>query len=482
MANTHVECDKIELTVKQEDDFSAWYRQIVFNTKLLEHYDIAGCYIMLPTSMEIWEHIQQRLNNMIKKMNVQNVYFPMLITEHNLTKESAHIEGFKPEVVWVSKSGKEETENKLAVRPTSECAFYPTFAKLIRNFTDLPLKWNQWCNVMRWEFTSATPFIRSREFLWQEGHCAFESDMDAHQNTQDVLKMYERIYNEMLAVPVILGKKVESEKFAGATSTFTVETFIPAAKKAIQCATAHNLGQNFSKIFDIKFQKMDGTIDLVYQTSWGFTTRSIGTMIMTHSDNNGLVLPPTVAPIQIVIVPIKYVKQQEITDSIILMAYKLKELLEPQFRVHVDDSDRKPGWKFYHWEAKGIPVRIEIGPKDFLSNQVTLFKRYLLAKTIVPISEITIDNMVHILDDITKNMLIRATTKLHKTIKYVDNVEELKADKNFCCVYMCNSVECEIYLRNMLTRKPICQPLDQKIGPCIVCSKDGINTYFADTF
>uniref|UniRef100_A0A0E0FBT3 proline--tRNA ligase n=1 Tax=Oryza meridionalis TaxID=40149 RepID=A0A0E0FBT3_9ORYZ len=318
---------KLGMAYKKDDNFGEWYSEVVVNSEMIEYYDISGCYILRPWAMEIWELLKEFFDAEIKKLKLKPYYFPLFVTENVLQKEKDHIEGFAPEVAWVTKSGKSDLEAPIAIRPTSETVMYPYFSKWIRSHRDLPLRCNQWCNVVRWEFSNPTPFIRSREFLWQEGHTAFATKEEADEEVLQILELYRRIYEEFLAVPVSKGRKSEMEKFAGGLYTTSVEAFIPNTGRGVQGATSHCLGQNFAKMFDITFENDKGSRSMVWQNSWAYTTRSIGVMVMTHGDDKGLVLPPRVAPLQ-----------------------------------------------YSHWEMKGVPLRIEIGPKDMANNQKNLFE------------------------------------------------------------------------------------------------------------
>jgi prolyl-tRNA synthetase len=467
----------IEINANKQSQFSEWYNQVVFRTGMLDYYDITGCYVMLPYSYKMWELIKEKLDEKFCELGVQNVSFPLLITKHNLERESSHIDGFKPEVVWVNRheeqiddNAKDNDTDMLAIRPTSECAFYPTFAKNIRTHADMPILWNQWCNVMRWEVSSTTPFIRHRDFLWQEGHCAFNTKDQVDTNIKQILDIYKHVYNNVLAVPIIVGKKIPSEKFAGASNTFCIETFIPCANKAIQCATAHDLEQNFSKMFNVQFQTEEGHNEYAYQTSWGFTIRSIGATIMTHGDNYGLVLPPTVAPIQIVIVPITFAKSNKnynLNDKIIERCMQIKFVLTTHhMRVHVDLTDKTPGKKYYLWEAKGVPMRIEIGPRDLQNNTMRIVCRHDKG---LPHEkcDVNIDDVENIWEPISSqlkliniNMLIKAEKKLAECVSYATSLDEIK---QFCpkftyCI-MCNNPLCEQNIRD-LDIKPICIPYE----------------------
>ena len=488
---------KIEITKKKQTEFSEWYIEVITKIKLLDYYAVSGCYIMLPFSYEMWENIQGFLDSRFKKLGVKNVYFPLLIPETYLNKESSHIAGFTPEVIWVSKN-KDDVDDKnevrLCVRPTSESAIYPTFAKEIKSHNDLSLMWNQWCNVMRNEFTCATPFIRSKEFLWQEGHCCYRNLEGAHNNIKDILKLYKQMYEEFLGVPVIVGKKIESEKFAGADETFSIETFIPDANKFIQCATAHNLGKNFSKMFDIRFQLEDGSTDNVVQTSWGLTTRSIGTAIMTHGDNNGLILSPSFAPIQIVIVPITYTKDPDVNKQIQELAQQTYVYLSKQFRVKLDNSDRRPGWKYYHWESKGVCLRIEIGPKDIINSKFMICDRLTGSKTSIDQSDLTHDYVNNLFGLTKDKMLTDAKNRLvDLTVQVTDcnDIAPTHNQKKMIFAGLCESKECDEHIRATYQMKPICRPIDvntlnvidvAELNKCIVCKNEGKCCYLGRTF
>ena len=372
------------IRAKKEENFSEWYIQLIEKAELIEYSPVSGCIILRPTSYAIWESITQFLDKKIKEKGVQNVYFPLLIPENLLKKESKHVEGFSPEVAWVTEAGDSKLNERLAIRPTSETIMYDTFKKWIRSYRDLPLLTNQWANVVRWEFKHSIPFLRTREFLWQEGHTVFATQKESEEHALEMLEDYAKTYEELLAVPVIKGTKTDSEKFAGADITYSIETLLPNGK-AIQAATSHCLGQNFSKAFDIKFIDKDEKTKYVYQNSWGFTTRSIGIMIMIHSDNKGLVLPPKVAMNKVVIIPILMEKDKE---RVIGRTKILKKQLEKYNPILDDRDDIKPGNKFNNYEMKGLPIRIELGPRDLEKNQAVIVRRDTGEKIIVKIKEI----------------------------------------------------------------------------------------------
>ncbi len=368
----------------EKDEFSDWYVQLLKKAELIEYTSVSGAYILRPRAFFIWERVKDYFDDLIKEDGVRNVCFPLLIPKSNLVKEQEHVEGFTPEVAWVTKSGNSKLEEPLAIRPTSETIFYPAYSKWIRSWRDLPLRFNQWVNVVRWEFKNPVPFIRSREFLWQEGHSVFESKEEADEEVKKILDFYEKTYKEMYAIPVIKGRKTDKEKFAGGDYTLTTEIFLPSGK-AVQGATSHLLGQSFAKAFDIKFLDRKEKSKLPWQTSWGISTRSIGIAIMMHSDDKGLVLSPKVSEIQVMIVPIFDKKNK---SSVLKKAEELKNELS-DFRVDVDlREEQSPGYKFNEWEMKGIPLRIEIGPRDIKKNQVVFSRRDNFEKKDVKIKEV----------------------------------------------------------------------------------------------
>lgn len=358
------------VAAKKMEDFSSWYTQVLLRAEVMDYYDISGCYIIRPWGFQIWKKIKEFLGGKFEELGVDDAYFPLFIPQSTLMKEKDHIEGFAPEVAWVTKAGSTDLQDPIAVRPTSETIMYPAFSKWIQSHRDLPMKMNQWCNVVRWEFKHPQPFLRSREFLWQEGHSCFMSKQEADAEVLQMLDLYHRCYEDVLAVPVIRGKKSESEKFAGALYTTTVEGFIPAVGRGIQGATSHCLGQNFSKMFSIQVQAddADSTPSYVWQNSWGYTTRSIGVCIMVHGDDVGLILPPKVASCQVIIVPVGINKKlsSEKKEALYAAVDSLKDsLCAHGIRAKVDRRENySPGWKFNHWELKGVPLRIEVGPKE----------------------------------------------------------------------------------------------------------------------
>ena len=398
---------QLALKWAKSENFAMWYTDVIVLSEMISYYDISGCYILRPWSYKIWELIQEWFNPEIKKMGVENSYFPMFVSQERLEKEKDHVEGFAPEVAWVTKSGGDDLAAPIAVRPTSETIMYPAFADWIRSHRDLPLKLNQWSNVVRWEFKDPTPFLRTREFLWQEGHTAHASYEDADATVMEALDLYRRVYEDLLAVPVIPGYKTEKEKFAGGHQTTTVEAYIPISGRAIQGATSHNLGQNFGKMFDINYQDEKGESKIVWQTSWGLTTRTIGVMVMVHGDDTGLVLPPKVAPLQAVIVPIvsKHCPLENLSSY---CEEILKSLEEKGIRSKLDDRlVYNPGWKYAHWEQKGVPLRIEVGPRDLENRQARMVVRFGGEKIDVGVDELA-ESVEKKLVEIQSNMFNKA--------------------------------------------------------------------------
>ena len=400
--NADEDISSLGIQNKKEENFSDWYSECITKSEMIDYYDISGCYILRPWSYEIWEKIQDYLNTLIKNIGVKNYNFPLFVSQKALFKEKEHVEGFSPEVAWVTKSGKGEIDPPIAIRPTSETIMYPLFAKWIRSHRDLPFLANQWTNIVRWEFKNPTPFIRTREFLWQEGHTVHATFEEAEQMVYKILEFYRMVYEDLCACPVIPGIKTENEKFPGGAFTTSIEGFLPNGK-GVQCATSHHLGQNFSKMFEIVFLDKEKKKQLAWQTSWGLTTRTIGVLVMMHGDNKGLVLPPKVAPTQVVIVPIKTSKDN--AEEIIGKGNEIYEQLKKEnIRVIFDDSEmHTPGWKYAQWELKGVPIRIEYGKKDLSKGQVTFFCRDTLEKFTVKFEDI-INKIKETLDTIQKRM------------------------------------------------------------------------------
>jgi prolyl-tRNA synthetase len=403
---------KLKLEYKKAENFGEWYAQLIIKSGLLEYYDISGCYIYRPMAYFMWEKIQLHLDKDFKKLGVENCYFPMFVKKKNLESEKEHIEGFSAEVAWVTHSGNSQLAEPIAIRPTSETIMYPAFAKWIHSHRDLPLLLNQWTNVVRWEFKHPTPFIRSREFLWQEGHTVHSTKAESDRMVFDMLDIYANAYKDLLAIPVIKGIKSNYEKFAGADYTTTCETFVAENGRSIQACTSHSLGQNFAKIFDISFEDADMNKTFAWQTSWGFTTRSLGIVAMIHSDDQGLILPPKIAPTQVVIVPILF--KDKNSEELIKRCREIKDsLTEAKVRVRLDDRENYTvGFKFNDWELKGVPIRLEVGPRDLQANEVKLVRRVDNGKMQIK-AEKLIEDIKYQLKECHELMYMRPTTKSH---------------------------------------------------------------------
>jgi len=457
----------LDLTVRKDEDFSKWYTEVIIKAEMIDYSDISGCYILRPNSFFVWEQIQRWFDVEITKMGVKNSYFPLFVSKSALETEKDHVEGFAPEVAWVTKSGSSDLAEPIAIRPTSETIMYPFFAKWIRSHRDLPLKLNQWANVVRWEFKDATPFLRSREFLWQEGHTAHASYDEAQECVRAALELYRRVYEELLAVPVIPGRKTEKEKFAGADMTTTVEAYINGSGRAIQGATSHNLGQNFGNMFKIKYENESGGHSIPWQTSWGLTTRTIGVAIMVHGDDKGLVMPPRVAPVQAIICPIssKDLSKEE------LQAYGnsiRNQLLAAGVRVEMDNRDNyTPGWKYNHWEQRGVPIRIEIGPRDFANKTARLVRRDNGEK--IDMSGDAVAGAVPALLEVIQAALFEKAKKGRdeKIVKVYNWADFVPALNNQCLVMTpwCNNTEWEDKVK-VMSRDAALAPGDKEEATC----------------
>ena len=429
----------VEQIANIDEDFPQWYTDVVLKTKLVDYGPVKGTMVIRPYGYSIWENIQSELDSRFKKRGVQNAYFPLLIPMSFFTKEAEHVEGFAPEVAVVTIGGGEELAEPLAIRPTSETIIGTMCGKWIQSYRDLPMKVNQWCNVMRWEKTTR-PFLRTSEFLWQEGHTVHSTAEEAEEETQAMLALYKEFVENCLAIPVLTGQKTEKERFAGAVATYTMEAMMRDGK-SLQAGTSHYLGQNFANAFDIKFLGSDGTHQTAYTTSWGVSTRLIGAIIMTHGDERGLVLPPVVAPIQCVIVPIAARKA-----GVLETCAALKEELENAgIRVTLDDTDNSPGWKFNEWEMKGVPVRIELGPRDIEAGKMLCARRDTLEKTELPLSGAA-DSVKELLKTVQKDMLEAARKRRDSRIVYADDMKGILSGVeagNFVKAGWCGCRACE---------------------------------------
>lgn len=464
----------------RSDDFPQWYTDVILKTDMVDYSIVKGCMVIKPYGYGVWELIQDEMDRRFKETGHVNAYFPLLIPESLLKKEAEHVEGFAPEVAWVTHGGDEELTERLCIRPTSETIICSMYSKWIQSYRDLPLLINQWANVVRWE-KNTRPFLRTSEFLWQEGHTAHATFEEAEAETQRMLEVYREFAQNVLAIPVICGKKSEKEKFAGAQATYTIEAMMQDGK-ALQMGTSHNLSDHFAKAYDIKYLSKDGKLEHCFTTSWGTSTRMIGGLIMVHGDDRGLVLPPRVAPIQLVILPIAMHKAGVIEKADEIYA----QLKSAGIRVKVDDSDQTAGWKFNQWEMKGVPVRLEVGPKDIENKQVVLVRRDTHEKYIVPMETLT-DTVKKLLDDIHESLFNRALA--FREAKTVDatTFEELKNGVNggFVRAMWCGDRECEDAIKEKAGATTRCMPFEQKhlSDVCVHCGKPAkAMTYFAKSY
>ena len=458
----------VEAITSMDEDFAQWYTDVVKKAELCDYASVKGCMVIKPAGYAIWENIQHELDRRFKETGVQNVYMPLFIPESLLEKEKDHVEGFAPEVAWVTHGGLEPLQERLCVRPTSETLFCDFYAKDIHSYRDLPKVYNQWCSVVRWEKTTR-PFLRSREFLWQEGHTAHATAEEAEARTIQMLNLYADFCEHVLAIPVIRGQKTDKEKFAGAEATYTIESLMHDGK-ALQSGTSHNFGDGFAKAFGIQYAAKDNTLQYVHQTSWGMTTRMIGAIIMVHGDNNGLVLPPRIAPTQVVIVPIQQQK-----EGVLDKAFALKDVLS-NFRVKVDDSDKSPGWKFSESEMRGIPVRVEIGPRDIENNEAVLVRRDTHEKITVSLDEIEA-KISELLDTIQSDMLERARahrdSHTYVATTYDEFVKTINEKPGFVKAMWCGDQACEDKIKEDTAATSRCMPFAQEhlSDKCVCCGK-----------
>ena len=467
---------ELGITVKKAEQFSDWYTQVILKSELADYAPVKGCIVFRADSYAIWEKIQDFFNKKIKETGHKNVYFPIFIPESFLRKEAEHFEGFVPECAWVTIGGSSELEERLALRPTSETVMYSMYKKWIRGWRDLPIKLNQWCNIIRWETKATKPFLRTREFLWQEGHTAHATKDEADREVMAILNIYKDLIESQLAIPVLVGMKTENEKFAGALYTTTLEALMPDGK-ALQLGTSHNLGQNFSKVFEITFIGEDEEEHYVWQTSWGVSTRLIGAAVMVHGDDRGLVLPPRIAACQVVIVPIPY---KNVGREIILDKARevLEKLQDRGISATFDDREEyTPGWKFNHWEVKGVPVRIEIGPRDVKKGQVTTVRRDTLEKVAVKDEKLA-DTIIEMLEEIQNNLFSRAKEALSKNTTEVETYsgfkEVLSKKGGFIKACWCSESTCEEKIKEETgaTIRLIPFKKEKVFSDCIYCGKD----------
>ena len=453
-----------------DEDFARWYTDIVIKAELADYTDTKGCIAIRPYGYAIWENIQNYADKLFKETGVKNTYFPVLIPESLLEKEKDHVEGFAPEVAWVTEAGGEKLEEKLCIRPTSETIFTTMYAKWLNSWRDLPFVYNQWCSVLRWE-KETRPFLRSREFLWQEGHTIHETEQEARERTLKMFDIYVDVAENLLAMPVIRGRKTETEKFAGADETYTIEAMTYDGK-ALQSGTSHYFGQNFTKAFDVTYQNREGKKEYPYQTSWGISTRLIGAIIMAHGDNRGLKLPPKVAPVQVVIVPIAMHK-----EGVKEKAQELYDMLKDKYRMEIDLRDQvSPGYKFNYWEMKGVPIRIEIGPRDIENGECIIVRRDTSEKITVSLNELE-NKIKELLKNIHVNMFQTCKKRMEDKTTVAHNLEEfqenMSKEQGFIKAMWCGSSECEAKKKELTYATSRCIPFEQEhIGDtCVCCGK-----------
>ncbi len=469
-ANMAKEKKLVEAITSMDVDFAQWYTDVVKKAELIDYSSVKGCMIIKPDGYVIWENIQHELDRRFKETGVENVYMPLFIPESLLQVEKDHVEGFAPEVAWVTYGGLNPLQERLCVRPTSETLFCDFYKNLIQSYRDLPKIYNQWCSVVRWE-KETRPFLRSREFLWQEGHTAHATAQEAEERTVMMLNLYADFCEEVLAMPVVRGKKTEKEKFAGAEATYTIEALMHDGK-ALQSGTSHNFGDIFAKAFGIQYTDKDNQLKYVYQTSWGMTTRLIGAIIMVHGDDSGLVLPPRIAPTQVMVIPI-----QQHKEGVLERAESLKKELSEVCRVKLDDSEKSPGWKFSEQEMRGIPVRVELGPKDMEKNQCVLVRRDTREKMIVSLDEVK-TKIPELLDTIQHDMFERAKAHRDAHIYDAHNYEEFKKTveekPGFIRGMWCGDQACEDKIKEETGATSRCMPFQdqEKIADtCVCCGK-----------
>ena len=451
-------------------DFAQWYTDICKKAELMDYSSVKGCMIFRPYGYAIWENIQKELDARFKELGHENVYMPMFIPESLLQREKDHVEGFAPECAWVTIGGENKLSEKLCVRPTSETLFCEHFKNVIHSYRDLPKLYNQWCSVVRWEKTTR-PFLRTSEFLWQEGHTMHETAEEARAETLTMLKVYEDFYRDCLAIPAITGRKTEKEKFAGAEETYTIEPMMHNGV-ALQGGTTHYFGDGFARAFDITFAGRDNTVRYPHQTSWGVSTRMIGAIIMTHGDDNGLILPPAIAPIQLAIIPVAQHK-----EGVLEKADEIKRQLAKRFRVKLDDSDQSTGWKFSQYEMKGVPVRLEIGPKDIENNSCVLVSRVTREKKFVSLDNVEAEveamlRQVH--EELSARVLKNLEEKTHVATNFEEFVEIAEHKPGYIKAMWCGDVECEDKLKDVTGGvKSRCIPFveDHLSDKCVCCGK-----------
>ena len=461
----------VEAITSMEEDFAQWYTDVVKKAELIDYSSVKGCMILKPAGYAIWENIQHELDRRFKETGVENVYMPLFIPESLLNKEKDHVEGFAPEVAWVTHGGLNPLQERLCVRPTSETLFCDFYKNIIQSYRDLPKVYNQWCSVVRWE-KETRPFLRSREFLWQEGHTAHATAEEAEARTVQMLNLYADFCEEVLAMPVVRGQKTEKEKFAGAEATYTIEALMHDGK-ALQSGTSHNFGDGFAKAFGIQYTDKDNKLQYVHQTSWGMTTRLIGAVIMVHGDDSGLVLPPRIAPTQVMVIPI-----QQHKEGVLEKAEELKTRLAASgIRVKLDDSEKSPGFKFSEQEMRGIPIRIEIGPKDMQAGQCVLVRRDTREKTVVALEDLEAKT-TELLETIQSEMFARAKAHrdahIYDAHNYTEFTEIVNTKPGFIRGMWCGDQACEDKIKEDFAATSRCMPFndqEQIATTCVCCGK-----------
>lgn len=459
----------VEAITSMDEDFAKWYTDVVKKAELVDYSSVRGCMVIKPYGYGIWELIQKQLDTRFKETGHENVYMPMFIPESLLQKEKDHVEGFAPEVAWVTHGGSEKLTERLCVRPTSETLFCEHYANEIQSYRDLPKLYNQWCSVVRWEKTTR-PFLRSLEFLWQEGHTAHATAEEAEEETIKMLNVYADFCENVLAIPMVKGQKTEKEKFAGAKATYTIEALMHDGK-ALQSGTSHNFGDGFAKAFGIQYTDKENKLSYVHQTSWGMTTRLIGALIMVHGDDNGLVLPPAIAPTQVMIIPIMQKKA-----GVLEKANEVKEQLSQIARVKIDDTDKSPGWKFSEHEMKGVPLRVELGPKDIEKNQAVIVRRDTREKYFVSLDELE-NKVAELLEIVQKELLEKARNHRDEHTYIATNMEQfiktIETTPGFVKAMWCGDQACEDSIKEKTGATSRCMPFEQeKVSEeCVCCGK-----------
>jgi prolyl-tRNA synthetase len=472
----------VEAITSRDEDFARWYTDVCLKAELMDYSEAKGFIIYRPYGYALWENIKSYLDKEFKKTGHDNVYMPLVIPESLFLKEAEHVEGFAPETAIVTVGGNEELQERLIIRPTSEVLFCNHYSKIITSYRDLPKKYNQWCSVVRWEKTTR-PFLRGSEFLWQEGHTVHKDEVEARKETMDILDIYNALGKDLLAIPFVMGQKTDKEKFAGAVDTYSIEALMHDGK-ALQSGTTHYLGTGFAEAFNIRFQDKDGEVKPVHQTSWGVSTRLIGAVIMVHGDDSGLVLPPYLAPIQVNIIPV-----MQHVEGVLDKANEIKKTLESiNLRVAIDDSDKTPGWKFSESEMKGIPLRLEIGPRDIENNQCVLVKRYNREKVTVQLDQLQ-ELIPVMLEEIHQAMYKKALENVTANTKETDSYETfkqiIKENQGYVKMMWCGKRSCEDKVKEDTQATSRCMPLsEERIGEkCPVCGEEAKHlVYYAKAY